>query len=76
MGLCVFADGSYYEGEMANNAAETTAGHFHSPAFDYRGGFHLNEFHGQGEEVGTGFEFSGEFEGGRRKFGTLKWREG
>lgn len=42
MGLFIFADGSYYEGPMLNNAAETTEGHFHSPTFDYRGGFHLN----------------------------------
>lgn len=41
-GLYIFADGSYYEGSMLKNAAESTAAHFHSHAFDYRGGFHLN----------------------------------
>jgi hypothetical protein len=27
-GLCVFVDGSYYEGEMVNNLAECTNGHY------------------------------------------------
>jgi hypothetical protein len=32
-GACVFADGSYYEGEMADNVAETTCGHFQNATF-------------------------------------------
>lgn len=47
-GLCIFPDGSYYQGEMSNNLAESTSGHFFSPTLDYRGGFHLNQFHGHG----------------------------
>lgn len=36
----------------------------------------MNEFHGQGVEKGNGFEFSGQFENGKRKTGTLKWEDG
>ena len=75
-GTCVFADGSYYEGEMANNVAETTCGHFRNATIEYLGGFHLNEFHGQGVEKGTHHRFTGQFEAGSRKIGTLEWEEG
>ena len=75
-GLCVFADGSYYEGEMVNNVAETTCGHYQNATMQYHGGFHLNEFHGHGVEKGTHYHFTGQFEAGSRKLGTLWWEEG
>ena len=58
-GACVFADGSYYEGEIVNNVAETTCGHFQNATFTYTGGFHLNDFHGHGCEKGHNYEFTG-----------------
>jgi hypothetical protein len=74
--MCVFPDGSYYEGEMSDNMAESISGHFKNESIEYNGGFHLNEFHGQGVEKGSGFEFTGEFENGKRKSGTLHWQDG
>jgi hypothetical protein len=54
-GLFIFTDGSYFEGEMKNNVAETSKGHFRNANIKYNGGFRNNVFHGAGVEKGDEF---------------------
>ena len=65
-GLYILPDGSYYEGAIYNNMAESEYGRFYCPQFRYEGEFKQNQFYGDGKETGANYTYSGTYIKGNR----------
>jgi len=74
-GVYIFDDGSYYNGDFNKNAAESKNGVYESDILHYKGGFNNNTFHGEAEEAGSDYAFTGTYNNGMRTKGILTWKK-
>jgi hypothetical protein len=74
-GHFVAKDGSYYHGNLRNNMANDTNGHYWTPKCEYKGNFVDNEIEGKGFERGKNSVFEGTYHKGKKVYGILYWSE-